>query len=118
MKYFNRKTGEIGESLALEYLQRLGYELILRNYHTRFGEIDLIMRDKETTVFVEVKAKKTEDWGTPEEMFTQSKYRKVKRMATLYLHGKEVICRIDMVAVDLFSDPPALRHYPNVIFLS
>jgi putative endonuclease len=117
MKIFNRKTGEEGESKALQYLLNLGYELILRNYHTRFGEIDLVMRDKDVTVFVEVKAKKTTDWGTPEEMFTQSKYRKVKNMAVIYLHGKEVKCRIDMVAVDLFSDPPALRHYPNVIFL-
>lgn len=117
MKYFNRKTGEIGESLALEYLQKKGFELIMRNYHTRYGEIDLIMGDKDTMVFVEVKAKKTNQWGTPEEMFTQSKYRKVKRMAMVYLHGKDVLCRIDMVAVDLFSDPPILRHYPNVTFL-
>ncbi|MBI5358087.1 YraN family protein [Candidatus Amesbacteria bacterium] len=117
MKYFNRRTGEIGESLALEYLLKLGYEQVTRNYHTRYGEIDLIMRDKEVMVFVEVKAKKTESWGTPEEMFTQSKYRKVKRMATAYLHGKEIICRIDMVAVDLSCDPPVLRHYPNVTFL-
>lgn len=117
MKYFNRKTGEIGESLALEYLQKKGFELITRNYSTRFGEIDLIMRDKETMVFVEVKAKKTPDWGTPEEMFTQSKYRKVKRMGMVYLQGKDVLCRIDMVAVDLFVDPPVLRHYPNVTFL-
>ena len=117
MKYFNKQTGEMGESLALGYLLKLGYELIMRNFHTRYGEIDLIMRDKEVMVFVEVKAKKTHEWGTPEEMFTQGKYRKVKNMGMVYLHGKDVLCRIDMVAVDLFTDPPALRHYPNVTFL-
>ena len=116
MKIHNKKTGEEGEQLALNYLLKLGYELTMRNYSTRFGEIDLIMRDKDTTVFVEVKAKKTEDWGTPEEMFTRSKYRKVKNMATLYLRGKEVLCRIDMVAVDLFGESPLLRHYKNVFF--
>lgn len=116
MKYLNRKTGEEGEKIAMQYLQKLGYELILRNYSTRYGEIDLIMRDKETTVFVEVKAKKSQDWGTPEEMFTQSKYRKVKRMATLFLKGKDVLCRVDMVAVDLFTDPPSIRYYQNVSF--
>ena len=115
MKLFNKKTGGIGESLALEYLLKKGFELVLRNYSTRFGEIDLIMRDKDVLVFVEVKAKKSQDWGTPEEMFTRSKYRKVKNMAVIYLHGREVVCRIDMVAVDLFISPPALRHYPNVI---
>ncbi len=115
MKLFNKKTGGIGESLALEYLLKKGFELVLRNYSTRFGEIDLIMRDKDVLVFVEVKAKKSEDWGTPEEMFTQSKYRKVKNMGVVYLHGKDVLCRIDMVAVDLFVDLPVIRHYPNVI---
>ena len=118
MKYFNKQTGEMGESLALGYLLKLGYELIMRNFHTRYGEIDLIMRDKEVMVFVEVKAKKTHEWGTPEEMFTQGKYRKVKNMGMVYLRGKDVLCRIDMVAVDLFTDPPALRHYPNVTFLN
>ena len=73
MKIYNRRTGEMGESLALGYLLKLGYELIMRNFHTRYGEIDLIMRDKEVMVFVEVKAKKTHEWGTPEEMFTQGK---------------------------------------------
>ncbi len=117
MKIYNRKTGEIGESLALEYLLKLGYEQVTRNFHTRYGEIDLIMRDKDTMVFVEVKAKKTAEWGTPEEMFTQGKYRKVKNMGMVYLRGKDILCRIDMVAVDLFTNPPTLRHYPNVTFL-
>ncbi len=115
MKYFNKKTGAEGERLALEYLLKKGFILITKNYSTRFGEIDLIMRDKDITVFVEVKAKKSEDWGTPEEMFTQSKYRKVKNMGIIYLHGKDTKCRIDMVAVDLFVEPPSLRHYQNVI---
>ena len=117
MKLFNRKTGEIGEGLALEYLLKKGFEPVSRNFSTRFGEIDLIMKDKNVIVFVEVKAKKSAEWGTPEEMFTQSKYRKVKNMGVVYLQGKDVVCRIDMVAVDLFCDPPVLRHYPNVIFL-
>lgn len=105
----------MGENLALNFLLSKDYQLVSKNYSTRFGEIDLVMRDNDTIVFVEVKAKKTDDWGTPEEMFTQSKYRKVKRMATGYLHGKDIKCRIDMVAVDLFLSPPSLRHYPNVI---
>ena len=117
MKLFNRKTGEVGESLALEYLLKKGFELVLRNFGTRFGEIDLIMRDKGVLVFVEVKTKKGLDFGSPEEMFTRNKYRKVKNMGMVYLHGKDVLCRIDMVAVDFFVDPPTFRHYPNVIFL-
>lgn len=116
MKYFNKKVGLAGEEFALQYLLGLGYELIMRNFSTRFGEIDLIMNDKNTLVFVEVKTKKSHDWGTPEEMFTRGKYRRVRNMATVFLKGKEALCRIDMVAVDL-ADPPVLRHYPNVTFL-
>jgi putative endonuclease len=116
MKLYNRKTGGIGEQLALEYLLSKNYELITMNYSTKYGEIDLIMKDRDILVFVEVKTKKGQDWGTPEEMFTRGKYRRVRNMATIFLQGRDVPCRIDMVAVDL-SDTPAIRHYPNVTFL-
>ncbi len=116
MKYFNRKTGEVGEDLALGLLLKKGYELVLRNFSTRFGEIDLIMRDKDILVFVEVKTKKGLDFGTPEEMFTRNKYQKVKNMALVYLKGKEVPCRIDMVAVvlNIENEPVSVKHYANV----
>lgn len=116
MKFFNREIGRIGEAIAEKYLVGKGFELILRNFYTRFGEIDLIMHDKNILVFVEVKAKKGLDFGTPEEMFTRSKYRKVKNMATLYLKGREVKSRIDMVAVvlDESNEPISVKHYENV----
>lgn len=87
------------------------------NYRTRFGEIDLIMKDKHLLVFVEVKTKRGVNFGKPEEMFTRGKYHKVKRMATVYLKGREVSCRIDMVAVELNDqgEVVTVRHYPNVI---
>ncbi|KKU28048.1 MAG: hypothetical protein UX42_C0021G0022, partial [Microgenomates group bacterium GW2011_GWC1_46_20] len=83
------------------------------------GEIDLIMRDKETVVFVEVKTKKGYSWGSPEEMFTRGKYERVKRMANVYLKGREVACRIDMVAVVLNAQNEAVsvQHYENVMQL-
>ena len=118
MKFENRNIGKLGEGLAENYLVNKGYEIIMCNYSTRFGEIDLICLDKEVTVFVEVKAKKTLAFGTPEEMFTRGKYNKVKRMATVYLKGKDTSCRIDMVAVELGNDNSvrSLRHYENVVF--
>jgi len=116
MKFANRETGIIGEEFAYQYLVKLGFESITRNFSTRFGEIDLIMKDKGIVVFVEVKTKKSLDYGTPEEMFTQSKLRRVRNMATVYLHGKDIPCRIDMVAVLLNPDNSfqSLKHYPNV----
>lgn len=116
MKQYNRETGRLGEEIALQFLLKKNYELITRNFSTRFGEIDLIMRDKGVIVFVEVKAKKGADFGTPEEMFTQSKKAQVKRMATVYLEGKEVACRIDMIAVVLDSqnEVVSVKQYENV----
>ncbi len=116
MKFANRETGRVGEKIALEYLLTKDYELITMNYSTRFGEIDLIMRDKDKLVFVEVKTKKGLAWGSPEEMFTRGKYERVKRMASGYLKGREVACRIDMVAVvlDAENEPVSVKHYENV----
>lgn len=116
MKVWNRETGRIGEGIAEEFLIKKGLEVVLRNFSTRFGEIDLIMRDKERLVFVEVKTKKGLDWGSPEEMFIRGKYERVKRMASVYLKGREVACRIDMVAVVLNpnNEPISVKHYENV----
>ena len=118
MKRFNREVGRVGEREAERYLTNKGYEITERNFASKFGEIDLICRDGETWVFVEVKTKKGEDFGTPEEMFSWGKYQKVKRMAIVYLNGKEEVCRIDMVAVqldggDIVTD---IRHYENVVY--
>ena len=116
MKVFNREVGRRGEEIAAGFLQRKGYELVLRNYSARYGEIDLICRGNGVIVFVEVKAKKGLKFGRPEEMFTRYKLEKVKRMATVYLEGRDVPCRIDMVAVvlDEFNRPVEIKHYQNV----
>ena len=116
-KIFNRETGRMAEEAAGRYLEGLGYEVIMRNYHTRYGEIDLICRNNNILVFIEVKAKRGGLFGRPEEMFTRYKYEKVKRMGEVYLKGKNVPCRIDMVAVELDGDNvvKALRHYPGVV---
>lgn len=118
MKALNKQTGFIGEKLAEEYLLSKNYELITKNFGTKFGEIDLIFKDGPLTVFVEVKTKKSLDWGTPEEMFTRGKYQRVKNMSVIFLKGREIPCRIDMIAVILNPDDSllSLKHYPNVVF--
>ncbi len=118
MKALNKQTGFIGEKLAEEYLLSKNYKLITKNYSTKFGEIDLIFKDGPLTVFVEVKTKKGLDFGTPEEMFTLGKHRRVKNMATVFLKGRDVPCRIDMIAILLNPDDSllSLKHYPNVVF--
>lgn len=117
MKAFNKVTGKIGEDLAEKLLQEKGYAIIKRNFRTRYGEIDLICKEGDTLVFVEVKTKRGLDFGSPEDMYTRGKAERVKRMASVYLQGRETNCRIDMVAVVLGdnNEPERLTHYPNVI---
>lgn len=117
MKKDNKDTGRIGEQITEKVLKNKGYSIIKRNFSTRFGEIDLICSKAGITVFVEVKTKKGTYFGTPEEMFTKRKAVRVKRMAIVYLQGKEVSCQIDMVAVVLDDDnnPVRISHYENVV---
>lgn len=118
MKDFNRETGRLAENMAADALEKKGYQILERNFYNRYGEIDIIAKDKDILVFVEVKAKKGEYFGSPEEMINSSKLRKVQNMALIYLNGQTFPCRVDVVAVVLSSDNNLLRltHYENVYF--
>ncbi len=116
MKSKNRETGRLAESLASKALREKGYLILESNFSNRYGEIDIIAKDKEILVFVEVKAKKGTDFGIPEEMISRGKLRRVKNMATVYMKGELLPCRIDIVAVVLSPENELIRltHYENV----
>lgn len=118
MKTWNTRIGRMGEDLARKLLQEKGIAIIERNFHTRFGEIDLIGKDGDTLVFVEVKTKRGVGFGSPEDMYTKSKAARVRKMATIYLEGRDIPCRIDVVAVVLNPDnsPRRITYYPNVVY--
>jgi putative endonuclease len=81
-----RATGARGEQLAAEHLERLGYEILARNFRTRFGELDLVARDGRTLVFCEVKSRQAGACGrTPFEAIHPAKRRQVRRMAGQWL---------------------------------
>jgi putative endonuclease len=78
--------GRIGEDLALEHLRRLGYELVVRNHRTRWGEIDLVVHDGAVLVFVEVKTRRATGAGRgPWEALHERKRARVRRMAACFL---------------------------------
>lgn len=116
MKLYNKITGKIGEDFSTEHLKNKGYEIIQRNYHNKFGEIDIIAKKDGVLIFVEVKTKIGDLFGTPEEMVGRGKLQRVRNMATMYLNGRPATCRLDVVAVVLNSDNSLLRltHYENV----
>ena len=77
------RLGRLGERLAAEHLERLGYAIVARNHRTRFGEIDLIAADARTLVFVEVKTRRGS--GRPWDALHDRKQRQVRRMGLAYL---------------------------------
>jgi putative endonuclease len=78
--------GRQGEQHALDHLRRLGYELVEANHRTRFGEIDLVMRDDGALVFVEVKSRRAQRPAAVWDALDERKRRQVRRMARAYLH--------------------------------
>lgn len=99
-----QNLGKSGEDLAALELECRGYAIIERRYRTDHGEIDIIARDGETLVFVEVRRRSSSEFGTAAESVTPGKQRRVIRMAVAYLamHGLYDRCpvRFDVVAID------------------
>ncbi len=81
----DNSTGKIAEDFTSDYLVKHGYEIVARNYHSRFGEIDIIAKDKDFIVFVEVKARKKNGLTNPLEAVTKSKQVKIIKTAQLFL---------------------------------
>jgi len=91
-------TGLDAETLAAMFLQQQGLKLLGRNYRCRFGEIDLVMRDREEVVFVEVRMRRSEAFGGAGASITPSKQRKLMLTAEHYLQAKGTSpCRFDAV---------------------
>jgi putative endonuclease len=103
--------GRSGEEIACRYLIDKKYEILARGYRMFHGEIDIIARDRETLVFVEVKARADESHGRPEESVTPGKQRQVRKIAQGYLlehPSPGVDCRFDVIAI-LFRGPDDYR---------
>jgi putative endonuclease len=109
----NKRKGDRGEDIALRHLTALGYSLVERNYRTRYGEIDLVMRDAGTLVFVEVKLRGGRGYGDPVEAVTERKQRAVREMAEQYLADREPEfeeARFDVVGVLTSSGEVGIQH--------
>ncbi len=109
----NRSLGAWGEELALRFLSRRGYTLVERNYRTRYGELDLIVRQGSTLVFVEVKLRRGTGFGDPVEAVTPHKQAKIRSLAQRYLLDREPAfdtLRFDVVGILMDKDTPRVRH--------
>lgn len=111
----NKTLGNAGEDLACRYLEKQGYEVLERNKHySKFCEIDIIAKHKSTIVFVEVKTRKTNEFGTPSEAITKTKYENLKKGVQFYLSENKVKdFRIDVIGITLKPELK-IEHLKNI----
>lgn len=115
----NQNIGNQGEEIASEYLKKLGFRILERNYRIRGGEIDIVGRDGETLVFIEVKTRWSHDYGPPVESMTPWKIKALLKTARFYVQkigwgDREY--RLDFVGVDFAENPenPKIELIKNI----
>jgi putative endonuclease len=116
------RRGQAGEDAARAYLQEVGLKFLAANYRGRRGEIDLVFRDADCLVFVEVRTRSDESWGRPSDSVVSQKRRRISKTALDYvrrLDNPRVKIRFDVVEV-LLEDGAVceVRHLPNTFTLS
>lgn len=118
-KELNLKTGKIGEKLAKEYLKKKGYQIIEENYRTRFSELDLVAKEGKELVFIEVRTRKGESFGRPEESFQIRKLKKLFLAARSYISQKawKASYRVDAICLVLSRENrlERINHYQAII---
>lgn len=108
----SRSSGQQAEQTALDYLQQQGLKPVTQNYHCRRGEIDLIMRDGDTLVFIEVRARRNDRFGSALESITADKQSRIIATAQHYLqqNRQQQNCRFDVVAVRILAAETGQNH--------
>ncbi|MCW5828752.1 MAG: YraN family protein [Deltaproteobacteria bacterium] len=113
-----KNLGARGEDAAAIWLARKGWQIVERNWNCALGELDIIARDGETYVFVEVRTKSGREFGSGIESVTPGKVKKLIRLAEAYVQSggiRDVPLRIDVIGVDEAPDGTyAFEHVPNV----
>ena len=116
------RRGKLGERAAKKHLQKAGLKFLTANFRTGRGELDLVFRDNDCLVFVEVKTRSSEDWTRPAAAVNAEKRRRLSRCALDYLRllkNPPVKIRFDVVEVLLRDGAVAeVRHLPNTFALS
>lgn len=86
-----REIGELGEQKGVEYLKKAGYRIVETNFSVKSGEIDVIAKDRNDLVFVEIKFRRTSEFGPPVEAVNKAKQKKIIKSALLYLKMNRII---------------------------
>ena len=113
MKITSRKSGKKAENIAADYLKKQNVKVISRNFHSRFGEIDLIGLDKETLSFIEVRYRKNEDYLSAIETIDRHKCKKIIITSEVYLNKRKKYqsyqCRFDVITITGDINEPVIE---------
>lgn len=111
----NREFGNKGEDLACEYLLKNGYEIVARNVHfSKLCEIDIIAKQKGKYIFIEVKTRKTNAFGTPMEAITAKKYQNIKTGVLSYVTEHKIKSfQIDAIGITI-QPKLTIEHLKNI----
>jgi putative endonuclease len=119
-KKHNLIVGRLGENIAKNYLKKNGYEIIEQNYRTKYAEIDLIAKYKKLLVFIEVRTKIGENFGSPEDTLNKKKIDKFVKNCFAYIYCKKQgqNYRIDAICIVINKAKgiEKINHYKDIIF--
>jgi putative endonuclease len=115
------ELGEWGEALAFEKIKRLGYTHIIKNYRCRLGEVDLVAKDGDVLVFIEIKTRRGQPLGFAKEAVNARKRRQLSKVALNYMKTNDccdVSARFDVVAVSVGGGSPQIEVIKNAFDLA
>ena len=111
--YIKKETGKLGEDIAGHYLKQNGYVILDRNFECRQGEIDIIALDKKEIVFIEVKTRTSNKYGTPSEAVNKIKQKHMLQTIKYYLYIRNLsdeFIRIDVIEVYIKNNVYKVNH--------
>ena len=116
--YLRHEIGKVGENLAVQYLQELGYIIVERNFVAKQGEIDIVARDKEELVFIEVKTRTNNLFGKPIDAVNTPKQKHLISTVKYYLYSKHLeneFVRLDVIEIYLQEKSYKINHIKQII---
>ncbi len=115
----NRELGRYGENVTCQYLEEKGYGIIGRNFKCQTGEIDIIAKEKEEIVFVEVKTRCSRKYGEPREAVDKIKRKHIKKAAEFYVCKNQLenqCIRFDVIEVYWNKNQYSINHIKNTLW--
>ena len=114
----NIQLGKMGEDMAAQYLIDKGHKILHRNYTYERGEIDIISQIGDTIVFTEVKTRRNNKYGYPEDAVTDTKKQKILQVATYYMQINRIKTdpRIDIIAITMEGIKPEIVHHEDAFY--